>query len=135
MNTLMPMTRLFDAAFSTPMNACTPRAGFNATPRADVIEGEKEYRILMDLPGVQAENLEINVEHQTLTVKAERTVELPEGFEQRRRERAERTGFSRTFRLGNAVDADGITASLKDGVLEIGLPKSEQSVARRIQVN
>jgi HSP20 family protein len=134
MNTLLPMTRLFDAAFATP-STCAPRTAFSATPRADVIEGDQEYRILMDLPGVKSDDLEINVENQLLTVKAERKVELPEGFEQRRRERAEQTGFARTFRLGNAVDSEGIKAGLKDGVLEITLPKSERSLARRIQVN
>ncbi|MCP4573849.1 MAG: Hsp20/alpha crystallin family protein [bacterium] len=135
MNTLMPMTRLIDAALNGTTATCNPHAACAATPRADVIEGEQEYRILMDMPGVKADALEVNVEHQTLTVKAERQVELPEGFEARRRERAECVGFNRTFRLGNAVEAEGIKANLEDGVLEITLPKSEQSVARRIQVN
>lgn len=135
MNTMLPMTRLIDAALNNSAATCSPHSPCNSTPRADVIEGEKEYRILMDLPGVKSEDLEVNVEHQTLSVKAERQMEVPEGFEQKRRERAERTGFARTFRLGNAVDADGIKAEMKDGVLELVLPKSEQSVARRIQVN
>ena len=134
MNTLLPMTRLIDAALANTAT-CTPRNTFAATPRADVIEGDQEYRILMDLPGVKSDDLEINVENQMLTVKAVRKVELPDGFEQKRRERAEQTGFARTFRLGNAVDADGIKAALTDGVLQITLPKSEKSLARRIAVN
>ena len=135
MNTLLPMTRLIDAALHNTATTCAPHSALTATPRADVIEGEQEYRIRMDLPGVQADALEINVERQMLTVKAERKTELPEGFEQLRRERADRTAFTRTFRLGNVVDPDGIKANLQDGVLEIALPKSEQSVARRIQVD
>ncbi len=135
MNTLLPMTRLIDAALNNRAEGWAPHAGCATTPRSDVIEGEKEYRILMDLPGVRNEDLEINVEHQTLTVKANRTLDLPEGFESQRRERSTLVDFARTFRLGNAVDAENIRASLKEGVLELTLPKSEQSVARRIEIN
>ena len=135
MNSLMPMTRMIDAALNPSFDRCATGATWTTTPRADVLEGDQEYRILMDLPGVRGEDLELNLEHQTLTVKAERALDLPEGFTSRRSERAGKTAFTRTFRLGNGVDLDGIKAHLKDGVLEVTLPKSEQSLPRKIEVN
>lgn len=140
MNSLLPMTRMIDAALHGNLNRCEPAGSWNeAHPNtpilADVLEGDQEYRILLDLPGVRSEDLEINVEHQTLTVKAERTLEVPEGFASRRQERSNKASFARTFRLGTGVDADAIKAGLKEGVLEIILPKTEQSLPRKIEVN
>ena len=133
MNTLIPVTRMLDAALSNldAMDWTGPAA---ATPRADVLEGDKVFRIVMDLPGIAAADLEISVENQTLSVKAERKLEVPEGFEPRRRERAGNVAFTRTFRLGNGVDPDNVEAKLQDGVLTLTLPKTEQSLPRRIEV-
>lgn len=133
MNTLIPVTRMLDAALSN-LDAMDWTAPAAATPRADVLEGEKEFRIVMDLPGIAATDLEISVESQTLSVKAERKLEVPEGFEPRRRERAGNVAFTRTFRLGSGVAPDSVEAKLQDGVLTLTLPKTEQSLPRRIEV-
>ena len=135
MNSLMPMTRMIDAALTGNLNRCEPSGTWSTAPQADVLESDQEYRILLDLPGVSSESLEINVDQQTLTVKAERTVEVPEGFANRRNERSDKANYARSFRLGNGVDSTAIKAGLKDGVLEITLPKSEQSLPRKIEVN
>ena len=133
MNTLIPMTRMLDAALGN-LDAMDWTGPASATPRADILEGEKEFRIVLDLPGITAGDLEVNVENQNLFIKAERHLAVPEGFEARRRERATNVGFTRTFRLGNAVDPDGVQASLADGVLTLVLPKTEQNLPRRIEV-
>lgn len=134
MNSLLPMTRMLDA-LSQSHASCEGSEGWTTTPRADVLEGEKEYRIVLDLPGVGNDDLELNLEHQTLTVKAERKLDVPEGFTSRRAERADKMTYARTFRVGNGVDLEGIKAVLKDGVLEIALPKSQQGLPRRIEIN
>ena len=135
MNTLFPVTRMLDAAMK---NSCHTWNGADGscgrTPRADILEGEKEFRVLMDLPGVPHEDLDLSIEDQTLWVKAERKESVPEGFESRRNERAGHVTFSRTFSLGNAVEAASISAEFKNGVLTITLPKSEKSLPRRIEV-
>ncbi len=136
MNTLIPLTRIFDAA----LNNSFDHAGSEHTmlpamsPRADIVEGEREFQITMDVPGVKADNLEIDLENQTLTVKASREDKVADGFELRRRERPRASRFERSFTLGNAVDPDNISASLDSGVLVISLPKTEKSLPRRIEV-
>jgi HSP20 family protein len=135
MNTLFPVTRMLDAALNGQLDNWNETDGSTGrTPRADILEGEKEFRVLMDLPGVLRENLDLSIEDQTLWVKAERAETVPEGFESRRNERAGHVTFSRTFSLGNVVSTEGISAEFKNGVLTISLPKSEKSMPRRIEV-
>lgn len=134
MNTLLPVTRMLDA-LTYGLDSWNPAEGdIWHSPRADILEGEKEYRILMDLPGVQTSDVEINVEGQTLTVKAQRPGDVPEGFTLRRHERPGPVSFSRSFTLGSAVDAETIVAGFENGVLRVTLPKSERSLPRRIEV-
>jgi len=135
--TLMPLrlSNLMDSFFAPA--AC--RADVDRTPhrvpRAEVLEGDKDYIIRMDLPGVNRENLEIEIEDETLNVAATREREVPEGY---RALRNERTGgqiaFKRAFTLGQGIAADGIQATLENGTLTLTLPKSEQALPRRIEV-
>ncbi len=135
MTTLFPTTRMLEAALKNSRDHCrTTDQRASWTPRADVLEGEVEFRIVLDLPGVQIEDLEINLEKQTLTVKATKANPVPEGFELRRHERAGEVQFNRTFNLGEAIDGEKIAAELKHGVLQINLPKSEVTLPRRIDV-
>lgn len=134
MNTLLPMTRMLDALACNLEAAGATETEAWATPRADILEGDKEYRIVMDLPGVQASDLEISVENQSLNVKAKRASSVPEGFQLRRHERPGPVSFSRTFSLGLGVDTGAVAATFSDGVLQLTLPKSERSLPRRIEV-
>ena len=134
MNNLLPVTRMLDA-LTCGLDSWNPAEGdIWHAPRADILEGEKEYRILMDLPGVLTSDVEINVEGQTLTVKAQRAGDVPPGFTLRRHERPGPVSFSRSFTLGSAVDAETIAAGFENGVLQVTLPKSERSLPRRIEV-
>jgi HSP20 family protein len=134
MNTLLPVTRMLDALTCNLDSWNQAEADIWHSPRADILEGDKEYRILMDLPGVLANDLEINLEGQTLTVKAQRASSVPDGFQLRRHERPGPVSFSRSFTLGSAVDAETIGAGFENGVLQVTLPKSQRSLPRRIEV-
>ena len=135
LTSLLPVSRMLDAAFRSHVDEWQEEDhAYAATPRADILEGNEEYRIIMDLPGVRNEDLDISLENQTLTVSAERKMEIPEDFHARRRERAGNATFSRSFTLSNAVNVEKITAEFDRGVLKLVLPKSEKSLPRRIEV-
>ena len=135
LTSLLPVSRMLDAAFRNQTDDWRDEdRAYAATPRADILEGNEEYRIIMDLPGVKNEDLDISLEDQTLSVTAERKMEIPEEFHARRRERAGNATFSRSFTLSNAVNVDKISARFDRGVLELVLPKSEKSMPRRIEV-
>lgn len=103
-------------------------------PRADILEGEREFRIAMDLPGVSREDLSIEIEGQALTVTARRQSPLPEGFKVLHGERSDKAEFRRTFTLGRGVDPARVEARLEQGILHLTLGKTEQMLPRKIEV-
>ena len=130
---MYPIAQLLNAALETPKTG-QPLPRSERLPRTNILEGEQDFRILMDLPGVRNEDLEINLEDETLIVKAERSLEAPEGYKHRRSELAGKVTFRRSFELGNAVNVDKIGARLENGILTVTVPKSEKALPRRIEV-
>jgi HSP20 family molecular chaperone IbpA len=138
-NSLIPMTRIDELLDGFLGQRFWPSQGGNGQTlrqlaKADVLEGEKDFLIRLDLPGVSKEGLDINLEDLTLTIKAERELPSPEGYRARSRELAEKRVFQRSFNLGREIDAERISAKLDKGVLTITLPKSETALPRRIDV-
>ncbi|RKZ18378.1 Hsp20/alpha crystallin family protein [bacterium] len=103
-------------------------------PRADIEETDDAYRVRMDLPGIKREDLKIEVENDTLLIEAERKTEAKDDVQVLHRERKRDARFVRRFSLGDSVQTGSIKASLNDGVLELTLPKAEQALPRRINV-
>ena len=100
----------------------------------DVIENEDGYVIKASIPGVDAENLNVVLEDNVLTVKAEvEAEELAENEQVHIRER--RTGsFNRSLRFPVDVDGDNIEANYTNGVLSLHVPKSEEVKPKQINV-
>ncbi len=95
-------------------------------------EGEK-FIVEMDLPGVRHDSLDLDVERNVLTVRAER-VGLDQNREMVSAERP-RGVFSRQLFLGDNLDADRIEASYQDGVLRLTIPVAEKAKPRRIKIS
>ncbi len=137
MNALLPISRLeamFDDLLTPTWRFADGETSLNVTPRADILEGEKAYMIQLDLPGVAREDLSIEVEGQTLTISARRSVPVPEGFKALHNERADRIEYRRSFTLGNGVDVGRVEARLENGSLTVTLAKSEQALPRKIEI-
>jgi len=90
------------------------------------------FRIEFDLPGVQADSIDLDVERNVLTVRAERPAQELSG-EQIAAERP-RGLFSRQLILGDNLDLDKISASYADGVLKLEVPVAERAKPRKIAV-
>ncbi len=124
------MDRLFDTRNTTEDGESIT----NWTPRVDIVEAEKSYEVTVDLPGVEAKDVSIDVENKILTVSGRREGEkLEENKAYRRRERIFGL-FSRTFTLPEHVDAENIKASYSNGVLKLSVPKKEEVLPRKIQI-
>ncbi|GAA4682325.1 Hsp20/alpha crystallin family protein [Pseudonocardia yuanmonensis] len=93
-----------------------------------------EYVVQFDLPGVAPDSIELDVERNVLTVKAERTPGYGEGAEVQVSERP-RGVFSRQLFLGDTLDADNITAHYDAGVLTLRVPIAEQAKPRKIAIS
>ena len=103
-------------------------------PSMDVREEDDSFVVEMELPGVRAEDVQIECENNALTISGERRQE--ERTEQGRQLRVERRfgSFTRTLPLPQGTNEDAIQAELKDGVLELRIPRAEQPKPRRIEV-
>src|SRR2546423_5187816 len=102
------------------------------TPAANISASENEYLVEVEMPGVDKEGLEVTVEGNELTIIGRRTSDVPEG--QLCYCESALADFRRVFELGPDVDASKIAAEMKQGVLKLHLPKSEQAKPKQIQV-
>lgn len=93
-------------------------------PDCDIVESESEYKILLDLPGLAKKEIGIALKNNVLTIKGERDVTISEGEEFKRQER-KRGAFARAFALAENVNSAEISASFRNGVLTVSMPKSE----------
>ncbi len=102
-------------------------------PAVDIFEDSDAVYVLADMPGVTRESLGVEVADQMLEIQGDIDLPIPEGVTATFAEvRASR--YRRRFSLGQAVDRDGIEASIRDGVLELRLPKTDPYRRRRIEV-
>ena len=95
-------------------------------------EGES-FHIEFDLPGVQPESIDLDVERNVLTVRAERPGRQENGAELIAAERP-RGVFSRQLILGDNLDLENISANYRDGVLTLAVPVAERAKPRKIAV-
>ncbi|MCX7556675.1 Hsp20/alpha crystallin family protein [Xanthomonadaceae bacterium JHOS43] len=103
-------------------------------PRVDIKEDDGRFVIYADVPGVEPADIEIHMDKGILTIKGERkTISDEENVRFSRVERAQGV-FHRRFSLPDSADADAISASGRNGVLEISIPKKPETTPRRIQV-
>ncbi len=115
------------------MMAGTLRAPASTAMPMDLFREGDAFIARIDLPGVNPESIDIDIDERTLTVRAERPAESREGIKWLSRERPTGT-FARQLTLGYGMAVDRIEANYADGVLTLTLPVSEESKPRKIQV-
>jgi HSP20 family protein len=104
------------------------------TPASDITESDKHYLVVMEVPGVDMSKLDISYDDGELIVRGEKSVDTTEGDACLCTERYGGK-FSRHFDIPKKVVADKIDATMKDGILKITLPKSEESMTKKIVVH
>ena len=102
-------------------------------PAADVYDTEGAYLIAVDLPGVERSALEIDFDEQKLVIRGTRTF-AKSGDKGKERVNRPYGRFRRSFTVPANVAHDGIQADYRDGVLEITLPKRNETSGQRIQI-
>jgi HSP20 family protein len=103
-------------------------------PAVDIKEDPQQFLIEADIPGVDPKDIEISMENGVLTIRGERNSEKRE--EGKDYKRVERTygSFYRRFSLPDTADPEKVSASGKNGVLQISIPKRELAQPRKITV-
>lgn len=104
------------------------------TPQVDIYEEEQGVVLLANMPGVDENNVDVEVEKGVLSIRGRIDYEL--GEKEEVLSQSFDTGtFYREFSLSDDLEIEGIEASMKNGVLKLNLPKSEKLKARKIQIN
>ena len=102
--------------------------GWAATPVVDIVEKDKQYLITAELPGLDADNIELKIANNTLTIKGEKKQEREEKKENYHFSERRYGSFQRSFTVPAGTDADKIEASFKNGVLTVTLPKTDEAI-------
>lgn len=112
----------------------TPVAAGAWSPALDVEENEDAFVLHVELPGMKADDVDISLEENVLTISGERTFYADrerDGFKRVER----RFGrFHRAVRLPDRVEPDGVTAAYRDGIVSVTVPKAPEAKPRRIQI-
>ena len=113
-----------------------PLGGLAGSPgtAVDLVDRETEFVAMVDLPGFEREDIEVEVTDHRLNIAAEREETADEENERYIRRERRRKSTERSIRLPEEIDADGVEARMKNGVLEITLPKLEVAEAHTIDI-
>lgn len=109
------------------------RGALQYRPVVDIVETGDELRVLADVPGAKAEDIDINFEKGVLTIHARVEARQPEGVSYLLREYGV-GDFHRVFEVSENIDVDRINAEHAEGVLVLHLPKAEKAKTRKIEV-
>ena len=127
------MNRLFNTVFDTP-SGTSGNVLRRWMPAMDLVESGDHFVLRADLPGMSEDDVNIEFEDGTLTVSGERKAEHEESNEGFHRVERSFGSFSRSLSLPDGVDANRVAADFTDGVLEVRIPKPEDSRPTRVEI-
>jgi HSP20 family protein len=120
--------RDFMRDFETPTEGEELGGGANMlSPRLDVVEQNDRFILTAEMPGVDPKDLKVEVTGSTLSIQGEKREKRRDGEERQWR-------YQRTLTLPETIDAGKIQANLRNGILELSLPRSEAARPKQIQV-
>ena len=139
-NALSDFDRYMDSFFGDNFLAPSDRI-FNRLPSVDVRETDKTYVLEAELPGFEEKDIEVHVDGNNLTIQSKREEERNSPEQNADTDRSylirERraSSFSRSFRLPENADHEGISASFKNGILSLEISKKAEAQKRVIQIS
>ena len=124
--------RLFEDAVTRLMSE--PRTSRPWSPAVDILETEDALVLRADLPDVKAEDIDVRVENNTLTLSGKRNFDKDETVKGWHRIERSYGEFVRSFEVPSTVDTEKVAADYKNGVLTISLPKKEAAKPRQVKL-
>lgn len=104
-------------------------------PAVDIKEEDKQFVVLADVPGVASKDIEVFIDdNNRLILKGERSSETKEEKDNFVRVERQSGSFYRAFALPDNIDSEGVTAKVKDGTMEVIIPKSNKSSSRKVPI-
>jgi HSP20 family protein len=128
------MNQIFEDTFTHTRGRQEGLTGGMWTPAVDIYETDANVVVKAELPGVQKDQVGVEVKDGVLTLRGERKYEKEVKEENFHRIERSYGTFQRAFSLPTTVDQENISAAMKDGVLEVTLPKREAAKPKQINV-
>jgi len=126
------INKLFDFGWNRDTTGLFDRVG---APSMDVVENDGEFLVRCDLPGVKKDDVDISISSNVLTIKGEKHGDEEKEDTKYYRRETWSGSFQRSIALSESVDPDKVEADLKDGVLNIRLPKREELKPKQIAIS
>ncbi len=112
----------------------TDRGGFGEDLKVNIVENEDNYTLIAEVPGITEKDIDLEIKEGRMTLKGQ-VEESQEKEEKHYRMREfSRRSFERSFRIGEGVDQDHISAKLDSGVLTVVLPKKEEAKPKAVNI-
>jgi HSP20 family protein len=128
------MNRLFEESVSRGLLEGLAVGSAEWTPLADVLETPEAFMVVMELPGVEQDDVEVQVDGAELVIRGERRPPGPARPENYQRMERSYGAFSRRIQLTDEVDPARVTAQFRDGLLRLELPRARANASRRVRV-
>lgn len=106
----------------------------NIVPRTDIIELKDNYLITAEMPGMIKDSFKVEIENNVLTIHGKKYAQEKSDGEQQYRSERQYGNYRRSFRLGDEIDTEKISAKYDAGVLEIVLPKIKKAKPKMVEV-
>ena len=133
--TMSPLQKRLDNLYSGQGNSPSYRWELEGkSPRTNLYENGDHFEIWAEVPGIGKDDLDVKIQGNYLEITGTRHSDAPEGYKTHKTERG-MGSFSRSFTLPADVDSTKVTATLKDGILYLRLPKSEAAKPKKITVS
>lgn len=104
-------------------------------PTVDISETDNQFEVSVSLPGMNKEDINIDLDNGHLTISGERKLENEESGKNFHRVESSYGSFNRSFQLPDSIDEESITAKYENGILNITITKSEEKVKKQIKIS
>jgi len=136
---LTPFDKMFDSMVESQFPEVVKQVGVkpyqgSAYPKVNVYEYEDKVGIVAEIPGLNKKQLDVEVEDGVLTISGDKHSTFEDDGAKVLRRELKQSSFKRSFELGELLDGDNISASFKDGILTVAIPKVEPEKPKKTYV-
>ena len=126
------LDQVFNSLFAGKLHQCDNGECF--TPRVNIVETENDVSLTFEVPGMEKGDFKVTVADGVLTVEGERKIENEENGKNFVRSEFAYGKFCRSFTLSDNFEAGKVSADYKNGLLEVSMPRKEESKPKQIEV-
>ena len=136
---LTPFDKMFDQMVEAQFPEMTKSVGVkpyqgSAYPKVNVYEYDNKIGIVAEIPGLDKKQLNVDVEEGVLTISGDKHSTFEDDGAKVLRRELKQSSFKRSFELGELLDGDNISATFKDGILTVAIPKVEPEKPKKTYV-